>query len=70
MNAVRYFMRREDYQPPQTPSDSPFRKFDAKCLRCGSYRLQLVAQSDEESGEMSVVLICKQCPQQEILPLR
>jgi hypothetical protein len=24
--------------------DSPFRKFDAKCLACGSYQLRLVAQ--------------------------
>jgi len=28
MNAARYFMRREDYQPPQTPKDSPFRQFN------------------------------------------
>src|SRR5208283_2709924 len=24
---ARYFQRREDYQPPQTPRDSPFRQF-------------------------------------------
>jgi hypothetical protein len=34
MNAARYFMQREDYQPRQTLSDSPFRQFDVKCLRC------------------------------------
>jgi hypothetical protein len=28
MNAARWFQRREDYQPLQTPSESPFRKFD------------------------------------------
>src|SRR5450759_1831979 len=27
MNAAQFFMRREDYQPPQTPADSPFRRF-------------------------------------------
>jgi hypothetical protein len=51
MNSARAFMRREDYQPPQTPSESPFRKFDVKCLACGSYQLRLVAQMDEEAGE-------------------
>jgi hypothetical protein len=80
MNAARWFQRREDYpppfhsgaasQPPQTPSASPFRKFDVKCLACGSYQLRLVAQMDEEIGEMSVVLVCNRCPQREILPVR
>jgi hypothetical protein len=28
MNAARYFMRREDYQPPTTHADSPFRRFN------------------------------------------
>ena len=50
--------RREDYQPPQTPADSPFRKFDVKCLACGSYQLQMVAQMDEEAVGMAVVLVC------------
>jgi hypothetical protein len=69
MNAARYFQRREDYQPLQTPSASPFRKFDVKCLVCGSYQLRLVAQMDEEAGEMAVVLVCNHCPQREILPV-
>ncbi len=38
MNSARYFIRREDDEPPRTPSESPFRKFDAKCLKCGSYQ--------------------------------
>jgi hypothetical protein len=57
-------------QPPQTPSDSPFRKFDVKCLACGSYQLRLVAQMDEEAGQMSVVLVCNLCRLWEILPVR
>ena len=69
MNAARWFQRREDYQPRQTPPASPFRKFDVKCLACGSYQLRLVAQMDEEAGEMSVVLVCNRCPQMEILPV-
>ena len=70
MNAARYFQRREDYQPLQTPSASPFRKIDVKCLACGSYQLRLVAHMDEEAGEMSLVLVCNRCPQREILPVR
>jgi hypothetical protein len=69
MNAARWFQRREDYQPPQTPSESPFRKFDVKCLACGSYQLRLVAQMDEEAGEMVVVFVCNHCSQREILPV-
>jgi transcription elongation factor Elf1 len=70
MNAARFFMRREDYQPRQSPRDSPFRRFDVTCLHCGSYDLRLVAQMDEEAGEMAVVLVCKNCRQQEIVPVR
>jgi hypothetical protein len=69
MNAARYFQRREDYQPLQTPSASPFRRFDVKCLACGSYQLRLVAQFDDEAGEMAVVLTCTRCPQRETLPV-
>jgi hypothetical protein len=32
--------------------------------------LRLVAQMDEEAGEMSVVLVCSRCPQREIMPVR
>jgi hypothetical protein len=32
--------------------------------------LRLVAQMDEEAGEMTVVLVCNRCPQREILPVR
>jgi len=32
--------------------------------------LLLVAQMDEEAGEMAVVLVCNCCPQREILPVR
>jgi hypothetical protein len=41
-----------------------------KCLACGSYQLRLVAQMDEEAGEISVVLVCNRCPQMEILPVK
>ncbi len=70
MNAARWFQRREDYQPPQTPPDSPFRQFDVNCLRCSSYRLRLVSEFDEESGRLSVVLFCTRCRNREALPIR
>src|ERR1039458_2699505 len=70
MNAARWFQRLEDYQPPTTPADSSFRKFDVKCLAYGSYQLRLVAQRNEEAGEMSVVLVCDRCSQRKILPVR
>ena len=70
MNAARCFQRREDYQPPHTPRESPFRKFTVRCLACGSYQLRLVAQFDEAAGEMAVVLVCSKCPQRETLPVR
>jgi hypothetical protein len=70
MNGARYFMRREDYQPRQSPAGSLFRQFDVKCLKCRSYDLRLVTQMDEESDEMAVVLVCKYCRQQEIVPVR
>jgi hypothetical protein len=31
--------------------------------------MRLVAQMDEEAGEMSVMFVCNRCPQQEILPI-
>jgi hypothetical protein len=70
VNAARYFQRREDYQPPQTPADSPFRKFKVRCLACGSYRLRLAAQFQEETGETVAILICTRCRQSETLPLK
>ena len=70
MNAARCFQRREDYQPPQTPRESPFRKFTVRCLACGSYQLRLVAQFDETAGEMAVALVCSKCSQRETLPVR
>ena len=57
MNAARYFMRREDYQPRLSPTGSPFRQFDMTCLKCGSYDLRLVAQMDEELGEIALLLV-------------
>jgi hypothetical protein len=70
MNAARYFIRREDDEPPRTPAESPFRRFDAKCLKCGSYDLRLTGAFDETSGESRLVAACSRCWQTEALELR
>jgi mono/diheme cytochrome c family protein len=67
MNAARWFMRREDYQPPQTPAESPFRRFKVSCLACHSYRTRLEAHFDEDTGEMTLLLVCLRCHQREKL---
>lgn len=65
MNSARYFIRREDDEPPRTPPESPFRRFDVKCLKCGSYRLALKSEFDESAGELRVILTCTRCRQFE-----
>jgi transcription elongation factor Elf1 len=70
MNGARYFLRREDYQPRQTPRESPFRQFDVKCLHCGSYLVRLVSQMDETTGELAILLVCKKCGQREKMPIK
>lgn len=70
MNSARWFIRREDDEPPRTPPESPFRRFDAKCLKCGSYDLRLTGAYDEGVGEARLVLLCGRCRQVEHVPLR
>jgi hypothetical protein len=69
MNAARWFQRREDYQPPQTPVDSPFRRFQVSCLNCGSFRLRVIGEFDPEAGELKVFLFCPACRARERLPV-
>ncbi len=68
--AARWFMRREDYQPPVTPRDSPFRRFRVSCLKCGSFRLQVIGEFDSDAGVMKVFLFCPSCREREELPVR
>ena len=70
MNAARYFMRREDYQPPQTPADSPFRRFTVSCLKCGSFKLKVIGEFHSDAGELKVFLFCPLCREREQLPVR
>lgn len=52
------------------PPDSPFRKFDVKCLKCGSYRLSLRSEFDDEAGELRLVLGSAHCRVEEVLRVR
>ena len=70
MNAARYFIRREDDEPPRTPAESPFRRFDGKCLKCGSYDLRLAGSFDETAGEVRLVGSCSRSRLTESLELR
>ena len=70
MNAARWFQRREDYQPKQTPRESPFRNFNVSCLKCGSYQLRTTLEFDEQSGETRLLLLCNKCPNREIMAVR
>jgi Zn finger protein HypA/HybF involved in hydrogenase expression len=70
MNAARYFMRREDYQPPTTPAASPFRQFHVSCLKCGSVKVRVIAEHKDDSSELKVYLYCPKCRQRELLPVR
>ena len=70
MNSARWFIRREDDEPPRTPAESPFRQFDAKCLKCGSYDLRITGAYDEGVGEARLIVLCGRCRQVEHVPLR
>ena len=65
-----YFERREDWQPPQTSPESPFRRFIVRCLKCGSFELRLVTEFNDEVGELNLVLFCPNCRAREIVPVR
>ena len=68
--------RRPLLHPPRgqrtarTPAERPFRRFDAKCLKCGSYGLRLACSFDEPAGEVRLVVSCSRCRQTESLELR
>jgi hypothetical protein len=68
VNSARYFMRREDYQPPKTNADSPFRRFNVSCLKCNGIKLRVICEYDGEAGEMKVYLFCPKCREREMLP--
>ena len=70
MNSARWFIRREDDEPPRTSAESPFRRFDAKCLKCGCYDLRITGAYDEGVGEARLIVLCGRCRQVERVPLR
>ena len=40
------------------------------CLKCGSFKLRVISEYDNESGEGQVYLFCPQCREREPLPVR
>jgi len=69
-NAVRSFMRREDYVPERLPPGNVCRSFVLHCFRCQSYDVRFVAQFDEEAGELALWLACRCCGQRERLTVK
>jgi hypothetical protein len=55
INSQRWFMRKEDHVPRQTPPESPCRCFDVKCLKCDCYKMTVTAHYNEQTGESFVV---------------
>jgi hypothetical protein len=68
--AARFFQRREEYAPPQTPADSRFRRFKVSCLKCGSFKLKVIGELDSDAGGLKVFLFCPSCREREQLPVR
>jgi hypothetical protein len=69
MNAARWFQRREGYQPLTTSLDSPFRRFTVSCLKCGSFKLQVIGEFDSDAGELKIFHVCPSCRECEQLPV-
>jgi hypothetical protein len=69
MNAARYFMRREDYQPKKARNEALLTLFDVSCVKCDSVNLKFIIEFDDELGETAVFLFCPRCRQRERLKL-
>jgi len=69
MNAAPVAIRPENYQLPQTPDLSPFRRFKVSCLKCGSFKLRVIGEFDVEADNLCVFLFCPQCREREQLPV-
>jgi hypothetical protein len=70
MNGARYFMRREDYQPPQPRNPRLCQLFNIECVKCKSVNLKFISEFDDESGETAVYLYCPSCREREKMPVR
>ena len=63
-------MRKEEYEIPRTPPDSPFRNFDVKCAKCRSYKITITPYYDEQSGSAFIVFFCTRCRRQEQISIK
>jgi hypothetical protein len=53
---------------PQTAPGSPFRKFHVQCVACLSYQVKIIANTDDETGEITAALVCQKCHRAEKVP--
>src|ERR1035437_1814465 len=67
--AARFFQRREDYAPPQTPADSPFRRLTVSCLKSGNFKLRGIREFDSAAGELKAFLFCPSCRERKQQPV-
>jgi hypothetical protein len=70
MNAARFFMRREDYQPNQPRNPSVCGQFNISCVKCESADITIIGEFDEDGGELAVYLYCPRCRVRERLKVR
>jgi hypothetical protein len=50
--------------------NSPFRSFVVHCNKCGSFKLIVISEFDEESGQAAIFLFCPYCREREKMPVR
>jgi hypothetical protein len=39
------------------------------CLKCGSFKLEVIGEFDSDAGEMKVLLFCPSCREREQIPV-
>jgi hypothetical protein len=64
----RFFENAQRKLPLETAAESPFRRFNVSCFKCGSMQLKIIFEADS-SGVRSASLYCPKCEQREKLPM-
>jgi hypothetical protein len=64
----RFFEGAQRKLPLETAAESPFRRFNVSCFKCGSMQLKIIFEADS-SGVRSASLFCPKCEQREKLPV-
>ena len=53
MNGARYFMWRDDYQPPQPRNPKLLTLFNLSCVKCDSVNSKIIGVFDDDSVAMA-----------------